>query len=173
MSEIIIYSDGSCYPNPGGPGGYGAIIDNYHTVKEISQGFRATTNNRMEMMGCIMALVTLGKHKKIVTVYSDSQYVVKGIGWATGWRENNWRTGEGKPAKNVDLWTILLGMNERHDISWRWVRGHAGHTENERCDELAGEAKNCETKFIDLGFEASNEYILSQNADQIKEELGL
>jgi ribonuclease HI len=154
--KLTIFTDGSCYPNPGGPGGYGVVIvepDGQERCR-MGQGFRKSTNNRMEMMAAIMGLAAIGERRQDVALVSDSQYVVRGVGWATKWQANNWRTGEGKPAKNVDLWSIMLGMAMRHNIDWRWVKGHNGHVENEICDKLAGDARiDSESHFIDVGFE--------------------
>jgi ribonuclease HI len=135
--EIAIYTDGSCRGNPG-PGGYGVIIVTGEKRVEIAEGFRLTTNNRMEMMACIAALRTLEGRSDVV-LYSDSSYVVNGItkGWAHKWRANRWMRTKSEAAENSDLWAQLLELCDVHRVRFVWVRGHAGHPENERCDELA------------------------------------
>lgn len=136
--EITIYTDGGARFNPG-PGGYGVVQIYNGETKELSGGFKHTTNNRMELMGCIVALRDLECRDKPVTVYSDSQYVVNGItkGWAKGWRKRGWMKSNKQPAINPDLWAELLELIEGLNIIFRWVKGHAGHPQNERCDELA------------------------------------
>lgn len=136
--EVVIYTDGGSINNPG-PGGYGVVIIEEGKRREFSGGFRRTTNNRMELMGCIVALRHMtDRHKKVI-LYSDSSYVVNGIakGWAKGWRRRGWRKSDGSPALNPDLWSELLDLIDGRDISFHWVRGHAGNQENERCDALA------------------------------------
>lgn len=136
--EVIIYTDGGSSGNPG-PGGYGIVQVYGNEKKELSGGYRLTTNNRMELMGVIVALRNL-EHKDVpVTVCTDSSYVVNGItkGWARSWRKNNWIKSDKKPAVNPDLWSELLELVEPLDIKFVWVKGHAGHSFNERCDELA------------------------------------
>ncbi len=135
--SVVIYTDGGCSCNPG-PGGYGAVIMNGETRKEISGGFRLTTNNRMELMACIEGIKTL-QPQTDGTLYSDSQYVVNAVtkGWAEKWRSNNWMRTKSDAAENYDLWEKLLGLCEEHTIDFRWVKGHAGNEENERCDHLA------------------------------------
>jgi ribonuclease HI len=133
---IYIYSDGACKGNPG-PGGWGALLVKGGHRKEISGGEANTTNNRMEMTAVIRALESL-KHPSTVEVHTDSQYVQKGISeWMSGWKRRNWRTADGKPVKNQDLWLQLDSLSQLHHIEWKWVRGHAGHPENERADALA------------------------------------
>jgi ribonuclease HI len=134
---IMIYTDGGCRENPG-PGGYGAIIVEGDRQIELSEGFRLTTNNRMELTACIAALKAL-KGPSDVILHSDSRYVVNGIskGWARKWRRNNWMRTKSEAAENSDLWEELLEQCDRHRVTFVWVRGHAGHPENERCDELA------------------------------------
>lgn len=135
--EIAIYTDGGCRGNPG-PGGYGVIIVAGEKRTEFAEGFRLTTNNRMEMMACIAALRTL-KTQAGVILYSDSRYVVNGIdkGWAHKWRANRWMRTKNEAAENSDLWAQLLDLCDSHRVRFVWVHGHAGHPENERCDELA------------------------------------
>lgn len=134
---IVIYTDGGCRGNPG-PGGYGAIIINGDKRIELAQGFRLTTNNRMEMMACLAALSALEKPSDVM-LHSDSRYVVNGIekGWARKWRANDWMRTKKDPAENADLWARLLDLCELHRVRFIWVRGHAGNPGNERCDELA------------------------------------
>jgi ribonuclease HI len=135
---ISIYTDGGCSHNPG-PGGYGAILVVNGQEKEISGGFRLTTNNRMELMACIVALRTVQPRNLPITVFSDSSYVVNGInkGWAKGWRKKGWIKSDKQPAVNPDLWGELLELVEETDVTFQWVKGHAGHPLNERCDRLA------------------------------------
>lgn len=137
LKEIEMYSDGACSGNPG-PGGYGVILRYKGNEKELSGGEEDTTNNRMELMGVITGLETL-KEPCHVTIYTDSQYVVNGItkGWAASWKANGWKKKDKKPALNSDLWDRLLNQVERHQVDFVWIKGHAGHPENERCDRLA------------------------------------
>jgi ribonuclease HI len=137
MKHVTIYSDGACSGNPG-PGGYGVILACNGVKKELSGGFRRTTNNRMELMGAITGLETL-REKCSVTMVTDSRYVVDGIekGWAKRWRANGWMRNNKEPAINPDLWERLLAALDKHVVTFSWVRGHNGHAENERCDELA------------------------------------
>lgn len=136
MPEITIYTDGACSGNPG-PGGWGAILISGEHRKELSGGERETTNNRMELMAAIEALDALKRPSNVV-LHTDSTYVKDGITkWIHGWRRNGWRTAAKKPVKNAELWQQLDEASQRHTIEWRWVKGHAGHPENERADELA------------------------------------
>lgn len=137
MKEVQIFTDGACSGNPG-PGGWGAILRFGDNVKELSGGEPKTTNNRMEMSAVIAALSAL-KEPCRVTLTSDSKYVIDAItkGWAKKWKSNNWIKSDKKPALNSDLWEKMLGLLEIHDVTFVWVKGHAGHPENERCDELA------------------------------------
>lgn len=133
---VEIFTDGACSGNPG-PGGWGAILRYRDTEKELSGGEAPTTNNRMEMTAAIVALETL-KRPCRVRVYTDSQYLRDGITqWLKGWKARNWRTADKKPVKNVDLWQRLDMAAQPHEIEWLWVKGHAGHPENERADALA------------------------------------
>ena len=136
--EIVIYTDGGARFNPG-PGGFGVVMMENGERQEFFGGYRLTTNNRMELMGCIVALRHLKQTAKTVTLYSDSQYVVNGItkGWARGWRRNGWVKSDKKLAVNPDLWAELLELSEEIKVDFRWVKGHAGNEHNERCDELA------------------------------------
>jgi ribonuclease HI len=134
--QVVIYSDGACSGNPG-PGGWGAILMAGEHVKEIQGGEPATTNNRMELMAAIQALETL-KRPCTVELHTDSQYVMKGISeWIHGWKARGWKTADKKPVKNDDLWRRLDAARSKHDVTWKWVKGHAGHEFNERADELA------------------------------------
>ena len=133
---INIYTDGACKGNPGA-GGWGALLIAGTYRREICGGEAPTTNNRMEMMAVIRALEAL-KRPSRVQVHTDSQYVQKGVSeWMAGWKKRNWRTADGKPVKNQDLWLQLDALSQLHEIEWHWVRGHAGHPENERADALA------------------------------------
>ena len=140
MTDLIeIWTDGACSGNPG-PGGWGALLIAGANRKELFGGEKQTTNNRMEMQAVIEALGAL-KRPCAVTLHVDSQYVLKGITeWLPGWKARGWRTAAKKPVKNVDLWRRLDEAVAPHDISWHWVRGHSGHPENERADELARQA---------------------------------
>ena len=140
-TQIILYADGACSGNPG-PGGWGVILKHAGTgkEKELSGGEKHTTNNRMELTAVIQGLESITKPSK-VKVVTDSQYVTKGMTeWIENWIAKNWRTAGKKPVKNVDLWRKLLEVSERHEINWEWIQGHAGHPENERCDQLAVQA---------------------------------
>jgi ribonuclease HI len=133
---VEIYSDGSCRGNPG-PGGWGAIIRLNKVEKELFGGEAATTNNRMELTAVIRALDALEQPSQ-VRVFTDSQYVQKGISeWIHSWKRRGWRTADKKPVKNEDLWRQLDEAAARHQVEWHWVKGHAGHPENERADQLA------------------------------------
>lgn len=135
--KVEIFTDGACSGNPG-PGGYGAILRVGEHVKEISGGEPQTTNNRMELMGVISALSAL-KYPCDVILTTDSKYVVDSVtkGWAKGWRAKGWIKSDKKPALNSDLWEKLLDLLDIHNVRFVWVKGHAGHPENERCDQLA------------------------------------
>ena len=134
--HVVAYTDGACSGNPG-PGGWGVILIYGEHRKELNGGERATTNNRMELMAAISALETLKKPAR-VDIHTDSEYVQKGIsGWINGWKRNGWRTSARQPVKNADLWQRLDAAQARHEVRWHWLRGHAGHAENERADELA------------------------------------
>jgi ribonuclease HI len=139
-NKVIIYTDGGCINNPG-PGGYGIVLIYREHRKELSGGFKQTTNNRMELMACIMGLSAL-KRKCPVTIHSDSKYVVNGIkkGWAKRWQANGWMRNKIEYAENIDLWEKLLELCNKHNVEFKWVKGHSGNSENERCDQLAKEA---------------------------------
>ena len=136
MKKVTLHSDGACSGNPG-PGGYGAILA-YKTVnKQLSKGFKRTTNNRMELIGAIAGLEALTRPCQ-VAITTDSQYVKKGMTeWIGGWIKRGWKNSQKKPVANRDLWERLLELTEPHQVEWHWVRGHDGHAENERCDALA------------------------------------
>ena len=137
MKQVKVYTDGACRGNPG-PGGWGAVLVYGAHEKELSGGEAHTTNNRMELQGVIAALSAL-KEPCEVTLTSDSRYVVEAVnnGWAAGWRANGWRKSDRSPALNTDLWEVLLNLLEKHTVTFVWVKGHAGHPYNERCDRLA------------------------------------
>ena len=137
---VEIWTDGGCKPNPG-PGGWAAIMRFKGVEKELTGGAAATTNNRMEMTAAAAALEALKKPSKVV-IHTDSEYVKNGITrWMTGWVRKNWRSSTGDPVKNMDLWRRILDAEKPHQVEWKWVRGHAGNTMNERADQLATEAR--------------------------------
>lgn len=143
--QVEIFTDGSCLGNPG-PGGYGAILRYQQHEKTLSAGFFMTTNNRMELLAAIVALETL-KFPCKITLTTDSQYVRQGITqWIHSWKKRQWRKADKSPVLNVDLWKRLDSAIQRHEIEWHWVKGHAGHDENERCDELAKAAAQSPTQ---------------------------
>ena len=151
---VAIFTDGSCLGNPG-PGGYGVVLKYNQHLKELAGGFKLTTNNRMELMAAIVGLESL-KEDCTVVLTTDSQYVRLGITqWLKNWKRNNWRTSQKEPVKNKDLWQRLDAATSRHQIDWQWVKGHAGHPENERCDELARIAATEHATAEDTGFSAS------------------
>lgn len=137
MKQVDIFTDGACSGNPG-PGGWGAILRYKGTDKEISGGESQTTNNRMELTAVIEALKLL-KESCEVTLWTDSKYVADGLGkgWAAGWKKNGWKKADKKPALNPDLWDELLSLNDKHTITIQWIKGHASHPENEKCDRMA------------------------------------
>ena len=136
MRTVTIYTDGACSGNPG-PGGWGAILSYKGAEKELSGGEAETTNNRMELTAAMSALTAL-KTPCEVDLYTDSKYVMDGISkWIFGWKKNGWKTADKKPVKNGDLWQALDAERLRHKVEWHWVKGHAGHPENERADALA------------------------------------
>ena len=139
MKQVQIYTDGGCAPTNPGPGGYGVVLIFGEHRRELSGGYRLTTNNRMELTAAIQGLQSL-KEPCDVALFSDSQYVVNGItkGWARKWRSNGWRLSNKRPAENVDLWQQLLELCEKHTVRFEWIRGHTGHAENECCDRLSG-----------------------------------
>ncbi|MCA1335667.1 Ribonuclease HI [Pseudooceanicola marinus] len=141
MAEFLAFTDGACSGNPG-PGGWGVLLQarEGETVlkeRELKGGEANTTNNRMELLAAINALDSLGRPTEI-TIYTDSQYVKNGVtGWIHGWKKNGWKTAAKKPVKNAELWQALDEAAKRHQVTWKWVKGHAGHPENERADALA------------------------------------
>jgi ribonuclease HI len=151
--RVLIYTDGGVIGNPG-PGGYGVVLRYKDHKKELSGGFRLTTNNRMEIWACIEALRVL-KHKCSVVIYSDSKYVVEAIsrGWAQRWQSNGWKKSDQLKAENTDLWEQLLHLCTQHEVSFRWIRGHIGTEDNERCDQLAMEAARRKDLPSDFGYE--------------------
>jgi len=158
MKSVTIYTDGGCLNNPG-PGGYAAILLFGDHRKEIFGGFRLTTNNRMELYAAIAGISAL-KERCSVTVYSDSQYLVNAMekGWVLKWRAQQWWRNKknGERALNPDLWEKLLQVSENHEVAYRWLRGHAGSVENERCDELAKAAARGSDLGIDIVYEEAN-----------------
>ena len=139
MKQVEIFTDGACKGNPG-PGGWGAILRMGDHEKELSGGEAQTTNNRMELTAAIRALAAL-KEQCTVTLHTDSKYVIDGITkWIHGWRRNNWINSQKKPVLNADLWRELATAADAHKVNWQWVKGHAGHPENERADRLASDA---------------------------------
>lgn len=159
--DVIIYTDGSARGNPNGPGGYGTVIQYTDTKgvlheREYSQGYIQTTNNRMELMAAIIGLEALIKPCN-VKLYSDSQYLIKAFneGWLDSWIAKGWKRGKNEPVKNRDLWERLLKAKEQHDVEFIWVKGHAGHSGNERCDLLATNAADSDDKIVDEGLETN------------------
>ncbi len=152
-SQFIIYTDGGAINNPG-PGGYGVIIIKGNKRKTLSCGYRRTTNNRMELMACIAGLEAVKKPASIV-LYSDSKYVVDGItkGWAKRWQKKGWMRNETERAKNPDLWELILELCNYHKVQFRWVKGHAGNPENEKCDKLAVSAAKGKKLLVDNVYE--------------------
>jgi ribonuclease HI len=139
MKSVLINTDGACLGNPG-PGGWGALLRHGGSERELAGGERDTTNNRMELMGAIMALEALKSPCEVV-LYTDSQYVQKGIGeWLPNWIRRGWKTAGGDPVKNQDLWQRLQAAAAPHQVQWKWVKGHAGDPDNERVDKLARDA---------------------------------
>lgn len=151
LKHVKLYTDGACSGNPG-PGGYGAILTFNNHRKEVSGGYQNTTNNRMEILAVIRGLELLKERCK-VTVYSDSKYVVDAMtkGWVERWQKNNWMRNKKDPALNVDLWEKMLEICDQHIVNFEWVKGHAGHPENERCDQLATTALKADNLPVDEG----------------------
>lgn len=152
IPDIELYSDGGADPNPG-KGGFGVILSYKGRRKEFCQGYKLTTNNRMELMGVIVGLSKL-KTKSNVQVYTDSKYVINGItkGWANKWKQNNWYRTKTQKAINSDLWEMLLNEVAKHNVQFNWVKGHSGHLENERCDALATYALNSKELIEDTAY---------------------
>lgn len=155
--KVTIYTDGASRGNPG-PGGYGAVLEyvdtkgNLHT-KELSQGYAVTTNNRMELMGVITALEALNRPCE-VELFTDSKYIVDAFNqhWVDGWIKKGWKRGKNEPVKNIDLWQRLLKAKAPHKLTFNWVKGHAGHPQNERCDQLATDAADNGPLIEDRGY---------------------
>lgn len=153
--KVTVYTDGSCLGNPG-PGGYAAILDYRGHRREISGGYRETTNNRMELIAVIKALALL-KEPCDVTLHSDSEYVVRAMNehWPYSWRSKGWRRDRKNEVANVDLWAELLELCDTHRVRFQWVKAHAGNPDNERCDKLAVEAANSDSLVVDGAYESS------------------
>jgi len=153
--EVVIYTDGSCLGNPG-PGGIGAVMRYKGHTKEISEGYRMTTNNRMEILAAIKALELLTRPCPVL-LHTDSQYLVNTVEkkWLDGWQRKGWKRGKGEPVKNRDLWERLLPLLGKHRVRFKWVRGHAGVADNERCDELARTAATENPSLTDTGYETN------------------
>jgi ribonuclease HI len=170
MKKIVIHTDGGCHGNPG-PGGWAATLAYGQHVREISGGEPATTNNRMEMQAAIKALEAL-KEPCEVEVFTDSSYLKDGItSWLVGWKKKGWRTKSKQPVKNEDLWRALDAAVSRHKVEWKWLKGHAGHAGNERCDQLANEeiAKLKQTRSADQLKAALDQFIAVRDANAARE----
>ena len=157
MMQVRIYTDGAARGNPDGPGGYGTVLEYIDSkgmlhTKELSQGYRRTTNNRMELMAVIAGLEALNR-PCMVDLYSDSKYVVDAFNqhWIDGWIKKGWKRGKNEPVKNIDLWKRLMKAKEPHQITFHWVKGHDGHLQNERCDTLATSAADGQELLEDPG----------------------
>ncbi|OUP50731.1 ribonuclease HI [Lachnoclostridium sp. An181] len=157
--KVMIYTDGAARGNPEGPGGFGTVLEYTDTkgvlhTKEISKGYKRTTNNRMELMAAIAGLEALNRPCE-VELYSDSKYLVDAFNqrWIDGWLKKNWKRGKNEPVKNIDLWKRLLKAKEPHNVSFFWVKGHDGHPQNERCDTLATTAADGDDLSVDEGLE--------------------
>ncbi len=150
--KIIIHTDGGASPNPG-VGGYGIVLQRGAKRKELFAGYKLTTNNRMEMMGVIVALRALNEPSDVI-LHTDSKYVVDSITkrWVYGWMKRGWKKSDGQRPENVDLWKQLLPLVKEHKVDFRWVKGHAGNAENERCDALVGEARKSKNLLVDIGY---------------------
>jgi ribonuclease HI len=157
MSQVIIYTDGACSGNPG-PGGYAAILQSGKHSRELSQGYRKTTNNRMELLAVIASLQILTRACD-VTLYSDSRYVVDAIekGWAKSWKARGWKKADKQPAMNADLWACALDLLAKHKVKLVWVKGHASNPLNNRCDEIAVAASKSGNLLVDEGYELGKE----------------
>lgn len=155
QTPVEIYTDGAAEPTNPGPGGYGVVLKSGTRRKELSRGFKWTTNNRMELLAVIVGLEAL-KGTRNVTVYSDSKYVVDAVekGWVNKWQKKNWKNGK---AKNIDLWKRFLLVKEKHNVRLKWIPGHTGIPENEKCDRLAVEASKSDNLLVDEGYENSVE----------------
>ncbi len=157
FKKIEVYTDGGCISNPGGNGGYGVVLLYKNFRKELSGGYKNTTNNRMELMAAIKGLEAL-KEKCDVTLYSDSKYLTDAVekGWLISWRNKGWMRSKKEEVKNLDLWKRLWELIQKHEVKFRWVPGHAGNIENERCDQLATEAMNLQNLEEDVRLERKN-----------------
>jgi ribonuclease HI len=155
MKRVVIHTDGGCKGNPG-PGGYGAVLVFGRHRMELSEGYRLTTNNRMELRAAIAALEALSEPCE-VELHSDSKYLIDAVSkkWIDGWKKRGWQKSDKTPVKNQDLWLRLLEAMAGHKVDWRWVKGHAGHKENERCDELGNIAVVGKDLLEDVGFQAA------------------
>ncbi len=153
MATVELYTDGACSGNPG-PGGYGVILKYGDYIKELSQGYKLTTNNRMELMAVIKGLEALKTPCK-VNLYSDSKYIVDAVnkGWLENWEKNNWIKSDRSKVKNQDLWQKIIELQKKHQISWNWVKGHGKNSFNNRCDYLAVEASKKNNLIDDLGYQ--------------------
>jgi ribonuclease HI len=153
LKQVTLYTDGGCIKNPG-PGGYGVVLLYCEKRRELSGGFRRTTNNRMEIMAAIAGLEAL-RYRCAVTIYTDSQYLANAImkGWAKRWRANGWMRNSEEPALNPDLWARLLDLCDQHSVRFQWLKGHAGDAENERCDRLSSQAARGKELSVDEGYE--------------------
>ena len=178
MPDVTIFTDGAARGNPNGPGGYGAVVrytDASGKVfeREYSAGFAVTTNNRMELMAAIVALENL-KVPCNVTLYSDSKYLVDAYneGWVWYWREHGYRNKQGDAVKNTELWKRLLEQTDRHDVTFLWVKGHNGHAENERCDELATTAADGDTLYVDDGGDLRDPVLSTEERAGVKSASG-
>lgn len=151
---IVIHTDGGASPNPG-VGGYGVVLQKGNHRKELFAGYELTTNNRMEMMGVIAALEALQEPSSVI-LHTDSKYVVDSISrrWVYGWKRRGWKKSDGKQPENVDLWKKIIHLLDTHDVEFRWVKGHAGNLENERCDTLVAEAKKQNPLKVDSGYQS-------------------
>lgn len=151
-TKIIIHTDGGASPNPG-VGGYGVVMQKGNFRKELSAGYKLTTNNRMEMMAVIVALQALHDPSDVI-LHTDSKYVVDSISkrWVYGWKKRGWKKSDGQRPENVDLWQLLLSQLEQHNVKFNWVKGHAGNVENERCDALVAEARKAKHLLVDEGY---------------------
>lgn len=152
LGVVVIHTDGGASPNPG-IGGYGVVLQKGNHRKELFAGYKLTTNNRMEMMGVIVALEALQEPSRVI-LHTDSKYVVDSISkrWVYGWKRRGWKKSDGKRPENVDLWTELIRLLDIHDVEFRWVKGHAGNIENERCDALVAEARKQTPLKVDSGY---------------------
>ena len=163
LKKVVAYTDGACSGNPG-PGGYGVVLLCDKHEQELSEGFRLTTSNRMEMWAAIAALEALNPQKCAVTIYSDSAYLVNSVsqGWVFGWKTKGWRRGRNREVANVDLWEQLLKLLKQHEVKFVHVRGHAGSPYNERADQLAKEALDRENLRFDDSYEAEHVQVTQQ-----------